>query len=219
MNTGMFPVFSMAILVAHRMIQQNTFDIMSACSEVDRLIASRNPSASDVISRAVRKAVDTQQCLERLRPAGKMEARYSRLAENFGKASKKLEEAMRRAGEQRGEATQLRVLHEITKTAKPNVPTRDYVSAMEEGTVLTDLTRIKKDMTTLQDVYVALSEASASQSSRLSIVQEKLGQAGHATCEAVRELNRAKDRMDYWTRMKVYAASGVVSICLLLWLV
>jgi t-SNARE complex subunit (syntaxin) len=94
---------------------------------------------------------------------------------------------------------------------------------MEEGTqaqTLQDLTRINKEMNSLQDIYVSLSEVAGSQQgSLIDSVQSKLSRASQSATAAVSELARAKDRMDNWTKIKVYTVSGLAAVGLFIWIV
>jgi len=92
---------------------------------------------------------------------------------------------------------------------------------MEEGTqALHDLNRIGKEMTNLQDIYVSLNEVAVSQQvSLLDSVQSRISQVAETAKHTVVELNHAQSRMDYWTRMKVYALTGVTAVGVLFWLV
>ena len=212
---------------------------MSACSDIDRLIANRSATAKDSIDRAVRKAVETQRSLERYKSVAltdsRLNAKYQRLADNFSKVSAKLEDSMKRytdrciAGPDPSQATQLKVMNEVnrsfSRTSHSYKPPSayEYISSMEEGTqaqTLQDLTRINKEMNSLQDIYVSLSEVAGSQQgSLIDSVQSKLSRASQSATAAVSELARAKDRMDNWTKIKVYTVSGLAAVGLFIWIV
>ena len=220
------------------MIQQNTFDIMTACSEIERLIVGGASVTSSIVDQAVKKALDTEHALERYRRFSSFDPRcagkYARLSENFSKAKGKLEGVLRRLSEQKeiiatrmdaGKSTQLRLMGEGNERSASNVSKPrsgyEYISSMEEGVrgqTLEDLTRMHKDMNSLQDIYFSLSEVASSQTSILDSVQERLGQASSSASAAVRELSQASTRIDSWTRIKIYTVTGVASVGLLFWI-
>ena len=219
-----------------RHIQQNTFDLMSKCSEIDRLILIKSPNVREIIDQTVRKTVDTQRLLERYgcfaAADTNADPKYKRLAENFARASSKLEESMRRysdrvATPEPTQSTQLKVMHDVNRSfpkaqsSKP-ISGYEYISSLEEGVqcqTLQDLNRVNREMNSLQDIYYSLSEvATSQQGSVIDSVQAKLSQAGHTASSAVQELARAKDRMDYWTRIKVYSVTGAAAVGLFFWI-
>jgi hypothetical protein len=212
---------------------------MSTCSDIDRLIANRSSAAKDTIDQAVRKSVETQRSLERYKAIvshdARMGSKYQRLADNFSKVCTKLEDSMKRytdrciSAPDAGQSTQLKVMSEVSRSFSRSSNSYkppsayEYISSMEDGTqaqTLQDLTRINKDMSSLQDIYVSLSEAAGSQQgSLIDSVQSKLSKASQSASAAVTELARAKDRMDYWTKLKVYTVSGLATVGLLIWIV
>ena len=210
---------------------------MTKCSEIDRLILIKAPGVKELIDQSVRKAVDTQRMLERYQSfsGDRPDAKYKRLSENFGRASSKLEDSMRKFNDtpprqESRSSTQLRVMNEVTRTfplsnssayRPPNG--YEYISSMEEGiqgNTLTDLNRINKEMNSLQDIYYSLSEvASSQQGSLIDSVQGKLSKVTSTASSAVQELNRAKDRLDYWTRIKMYSVTGLAAIGIFFWVI
>ena len=214
-----------------RVVQQNTFDIMTRCSEIERLLSSGSQSVRELIDASVRKAVDTQQVLERYRSffgesAVQGDLKHKRLFENFERANKKLEDVIRkyREGSQRTyndpNSTQMKGLSNSAKAS--SVPRSfDYLSSMEEGKqTMTDLSRISKEMTNLQDIYVSLNETAANQqSSIIDTVQSRVASVADTARHTVEELSRAKNRMDYWTRLKLYTVTGVTAVGIFFWLV
>lgn len=200
----------------------------------------RGSGIRELIDQSVKKVVDTQRMLERYKSFStadsRNEAKYKRLADNFGRASRKLEESMRKFSERSTspegcDSTQMRVMTEAPRSF-PKIPSSsssfqppsgyEYISSMEEGMrgqTLQDLKRINGDMSSLQDIYFSLSEVASGQQSVIDSVQSKLSQVGHSATSAVHELNKAKDRMDYWTRLKVYTVTGVAAVGLFFWII
>lgn len=209
---------------------------MTKSTEIDRLILVGGADVKDIIDVSVRKAMETQRLLQRYDNAAEQNAKYKRLAENFARASKKLEVSVRKFSEKQvavrqpelSGMTQLRDMNLVPKPlgklSSQQVPSSyEYISSMEEGNkaqTLVDLTRINKDMNSLQDMYYSLSEvASTQQASLIDSVQSKLAQASSTAKNTVTELTRATDRMDYWTKVKVYAAAGVTAVGLFFWVI
>ena len=222
-----------------RSIQNMTFELMSKCSEIERLLLVKGFGVKELIDQCVRKAVEVQNLLERAKTVSssdlRNEAKYRRLAENFTRTSNKLEALMRQFSEVSNKPdfkqdTQLRVINEVSRSFAVSEPSTyrppvgyEYISSMEEGLqgqTLHDLNRINKEMHSLQDIYYSLSETATShQSSVLDSVQSKLSEVGHSASSAVKELTRAKDRMDYWTRVKVYTVTGLAAVGVLFWVI
>lgn len=217
------------------MIQQNTFDIMTACNEIERSLLGQIKGVPGSVEQAVKKSGDTEHLLERYKKFSEFESRavgkYTRLKENFSKAKSKLEDTLRRLSEKRAahfdseKSTQLQVLGDVREESplymkKPS-PGYDYISSMEEGVrgqTLQDLTRMSKDMNSLQDIYFSLSEVASSHSSFLDSVQDRLVQASNSASSAVIELTRASGRMDKWTKVKIYTFTGCATVGLLFWI-
>lgn len=210
---------------------------MTACSEIERLVVGGASVTSSIVDQAVKSALATEHALERYKRFSSLDPRcagkYARLSENFSKAKGKLEGALRQLSEQKaisaprtdaGKSTQLRLMGEgKERSAIVSKPRSgyEYISSMEEGVrgqTLEDLTRMHKDMNSLQDIYFSLSEVASSQTSLLDSVQERLGQASSSASAAVRELSQASGRIDSWTRIKIYTVTGVASLGLLFWI-
>lgn len=208
---------------------------MARCTEIDRLILSGGANVKDLVDLSVRKAVDTQKLLERYETfhsqssTTRKDTKYARLSENFNRASKKLEESIRKYGERSREipavdrpTTQLRDM-QFGRHVQPSTGSGyEYISSMEEGSraqTLSDLTRMGKDMNSLQDMYFSLSEVASQQSTLIDSVQGRISQAATSAKNTVVELNKAKDRMDHWTRIKVYTVSGITAVGILFWLI
>lgn len=203
------------------------------------MLAARSSTVKEALDLAVRKASETQRALERFKASSvndpRTSSKYDRVAENFGKVTAKIETAMRRYQEsfkrtvsESGSTPMLSMNPNgsgFSKSSSTYCPPTsfDYISSMEEGSrkthTLQDLKRLNRDMTSLQDIYVSLSEATNSQGSMLDSVQDKLSIVGRSASSAVQELNKAKDRMDYWTRVKLYAVSGIAAVGFVVWLI
>lgn len=207
---------------------------MTACNEIERSMLGRINSVPGSVEQAVKKSGDTEHLLERYKKFSEFESRaigkYTRLKENFSKAKSKLEDTLRRFSEKRGahldieKSTQLQVLGNVREESlymkKPSSG-YDYISSMEEGVrgqTLQDLTRMSKDMNSLQDIYFSLSEVASSHSSFLDSVQDRLVQASNSASSAVIELTRASGRMDKWTKVKIYTFTGCATVGLLFWI-
>jgi t-SNARE complex subunit (syntaxin) len=218
-----------------RSIQQNTFDLMTACSEIERLMVSKKSTVPIILDQAVKKSRETEKTLDRLKTSlSGMDARsgskYARLTENFSKAKIKLEETLRRysdyrkAGNMSDDSTQLRVIKPLRQDEPCVVRPAtgyEYISSMEEGgrgQTLEDLKRMNKDMTSLQDIYFSLSEVAGSQSSLIDSVQSRLVHASSSASAAVQELSRANGRMGFWTKMKIYTVTGLAAVGVLFWI-
>ena len=210
-----------------RIVQQHTFEIMTKCSEIERLMVSGSPSVRDLIDSSVRKAVETQQVLDRYRSffgdsAVRNDPKHRRLFENFERANKKLEEVIRKYRE-----GNLRTYNDPTSTqmnvVSRSTPSRslDLLSSMEEGhQTMHDLSRISKEMTNLQDIYVSLNDSAVNQqSSIIDTVQSRVASVADTARHTVEELSRAKNRMDYWTRLKLYTVTGITAVGIFFWLV
>lgn len=221
----------------YRIIQQNTFELMTSCSDIERLISTRSSTVKDALDLAVRKASDTQKTLDRYRSYALNDSRssgkYQRVAENFAKVTSKIENAMRRYQESLSArpapvGTPMDTIPKPTtsftkSSSSSHAPgaSYDYISSMEEGSrshTLQDLSRINREMNSLQDIYVSLSEVAKNQDSILDSVQGKLETVARSAGSAVHELNKAKDRLDYWTRIKLYAVSGAAAVGIVIWL-
>ncbi len=200
------------------------------------MLASRSSVVRDALDIAIKKASETQMLLGRFKTGSdgdpRAEGKYSRLADNFSKVALKIENSMKRYQEQvtsvtPGVGQQMTVMSErsepFIKTGSYKPPSSyEYISSMEEGTqgqTLQDLQRINRDMNSLQDIYVSLSEAANTHGSLLDSVQTRMGEISNSASSAVQELKRASDRMDYWTRVKLYAVSGVAAVGLFFWIV
>jgi t-SNARE complex subunit (syntaxin) len=210
---------------------------MTSCSDIDRLLATRSNTAKEALDLAVRKASETQKALERFKSYTNDDPRstskYDRVAENFGKVTKKIESAMKRyqesiASKSEPSGTKMQPMnHRVSGFSESNsnyYPPHnyDYISSMEEGNrgqTLEELKRINRDMTSLQDIYVSLSETASNQGSLLDSVQDKLNTVGRSASSAVQELNKAKERLDYWTKIKLYAVSGIAAVGFVVWLI
>lgn len=212
-----------------RNIQQNTFDIMSKCSEIERMMSVGSQSARDLIDASVRKSVETQQLLDRYKSffgceATKSDAKHRRLFDNFERANKKLEEVIRKYRESANQidpnSSQMKRVDKYSAQTSFS-QTFDVASSLEEGRqTLHDLNRISKEMTNLQDIYVSLNDTAVShQSSIIDSVQSRVSAAATTAKQTVEELSRAKNRMDYWTRIKLYTVTGVTAIGIFIWLV
>ncbi len=215
--------------------------MITKSSEIDRLVAINSPNVKELIDISVRKVMETDRLLERYHDYlnnGAVDSKHARLLENFNRARNKLEKSVERYGQSRAappstsSGTQLRVmntdpLRTSSSVRQPlaQVPSSyDYISSMEEGnqtrTTLHDLTRVHKEMSNLQDIYYTLSETAQSQQhTLLDSVSSNLSKASEKVTETVKELNRAQERLDYWTRIKLYAVTGVAAVGLVIWLV
>jgi hypothetical protein len=219
-----------------RNVQQNTFDLMTSCSDIERLIACRSSTAKEALDLLVRKASETQRILDRYGASAggdsRVSAKYQRVADNFAKVSAKIEGVLKRfhdssSSEKRNDDKQMELLSQgISGVTQPRTYVHrsdyEYISSMEEGGrahTLENLSKINKEINSIQDVYVSLSEVAVSQGSLLDSVNEKLGSAARSATSAVRELNRAQEKLDYWTKIKVYAVSGTAALGLILWLI
>jgi t-SNARE complex subunit (syntaxin) len=209
---------------------------MTTCADIDRLISTRSSTVKEALDLAVRKTSDTQRALDRFRSYALSDNRssnkYQRVSDNFSKVSAKLESAIKRYQETLAikvstAGTQLDVISSAGATfSKPSSSyapggSYDYISSMEEGSrslTLQDLSRINKEMNSLQDIYVSLSDVARNQESVLDSVQDKLGSVARSASSAVQELNKAKDRLDYWTRIKLYTVSGAAAVGFVIWL-
>lgn len=187
----------------------------------------------------VRKVADTERLLAQTGVSSAtvtLDGKQARLLENFNRAKRKLEECiqkyslMRSAPPSSSSGTQLRDFKTVVPPVSSNSrqplnqqSSYDYISSLEEGKnhqqTLQDLNRVHKEMSSLQDIYYSLSETAHSQHTLLDTVSANLSRATETVSGTVRELNKAKDRLDYWTRIKVYAVTGVASIGLLVWLI
>lgn len=202
---------------------------MTRCTEIDRLILVKAPNVKSVVDSCVRKATETRRLVERY-DSIHADAKHLRLLENFTRAEKKLEETIKKFSLHQQQKQVLppavvptRELSTFGKsTSAPSIPSSyAYVSSMEEGSsVLSDLTRINKDMNSLQDMYYSLSEVAVNQQATLiDSVQHKISQASTSAKNTLEQLAVAKDKMDYWTRVKVYTLAGVSAIGILVWLI
>lgn len=232
-TTGMHHVVFLAL--TDRVIQQNTFELMTSCSDIERMISGKSSVVRDAIDLVIVKAAETQKLLGRYKSLAsedpRTETKYQRLADNFTKVSAKIENAMRRYRDTQplqtpytgNQMSSFNPKNNFEKQSTYRPPSSyEYISSMEEGTrshTLQDLQRINKEMSTLQDIYVSLSDASQSHTSLLDSVQSKVGEIGASASSAVQELKRANDRLDYWTRMKIYGVSGLAAVGIILWVI
>jgi t-SNARE complex subunit (syntaxin) len=209
---------------------------MTKCSEIERLALVKSPTVRELIDTSVRKVVETQQVLERYKAflghgKDQTDPRYKRLVDNFTRASCRLEEVIRNYTERSklisASDHSATPLNEVPRTGMkstqiPPLSSYDYISSMEEGSTqsLHDLSRIGKEMSNLQDIYVSLNEVVVNQqASLLDSVQSRLSRAADTAKNTVTELSRTQGTMDYWTRVKLYAITGTTAIGLFLWLV
>lgn len=214
-----------------RIVQQNTFEIMTKCADIERLMGSGSQSTRELIDLSVRKAVETHQVLERYRsffgePVVQNDAKHRRLFDNFDRANKKLEDVIRKYREGNFKTytdPKSTPMNDFANRVglKPSHPSMDYMSSMEEGRQsLHDLNRISKEMSSLQDIYVSLNESAvAQQGSVIDSVQSRVASVADTARKTVDELSRAKNRMDYWTRIKLYTVTGITAVGVFFWLV
>lgn len=220
-----------------RLIQQCTFDLITKSSEIDKLITVSSPNVKEIIDAAVRKVADAERIVDRYQGylcSPTVDSKHSRLVENFKRAKSKLEQCVARYSESRtshplapsaSSGTQLRVMNpELLKGPAHRQPlsSYDYISSIEEGNqtrTLQDLNRVHKEMSTLQDIYYTLSETAQSQHTLIDTVSSKLSKASEKVSDTVKELGKAKERLDYWTRIKLYVVSGVAAVGLVIWFV
>ena len=180
-----------------------------------------------LIDAAVRKAVDTQQVLDRYRSffgdsVVQSDPKHRRLFENFERANKKLEEVIRKYREGSLKTYNDPKSTQMNTVSKPLfTQSFDHLSSMEEGKqAMHDLSRISKEMTNLQDIYVSLNDTAVNQqSSIIDSVQSRVASVADTARNTVEELSRAKNRMDYWTRLKLYTVTGITAVGIFFWLV
>ena len=214
-----------------RTVQQNTFEIITKCADIERLMSSGSHSTRELIDLSVRKAVETQQVLERYRSffgesVVQNDVKHRRLFDNFDRANKKLEDVIRKYREGNFKTytdpkhTHMKVLPDPRGRTSTNQSV-DYISSLEEGRQsLHDLNRISKEMSSLQDIYVSLNESAVSQqASVIDSVQSRVASIAETARSTVDELSHAKNRMDYWTRIKLYTVTGVTAVGIFFWLV
>lgn len=220
----------------NRLIQQNTFELMTSCSDIEKMISGKSSVVRDAIDVVITRAADTQKLLARYESFAsgdpRTESKYQRLADNFTKVSTKIESAMRRYREAQSQpissaGSRMTVVNSMSGSFEKQPSYRppssyEYISSIEEGTrsnTLRDLQRINNEMNSLQDIYVSLSDASERHTSLLDSVQTKVGEIGASASSAVHELKRANDRLDYWTRLKLYGVSGLAAVGIILWVI